>query len=502
MSKENRLQNIISRLAVLDPNLHIDESTFINVRTKARFFNDSGQEKWVKPLEVIYGKKLKFSNKISSEEMEQKIRDKFPHIFLDHANYNGATQKSRFVDEIYGEWWTRAYRVLKGFQHPGRVGKKPTQNQLTSNVQKISTNRKLPIEEVIKRLQLVSSYLTILPETYSGVSNKACFLDTEYNIQWWAETKKVLKGVEPPHRSGNKKLTANDVNKRIEKLGIRLVDSTYKSVMHKALFIDQKYGEWWVRPNDVFNGHLHPSRLKGGLEEKMSKLIDVKHFRQTLILDKKVLKPDFRLNENTFLEIDGLIWHSEKKKKDNDHHYKRRLIFEKHDNRIIMIRENELLYCPDVVKKIINKRDFKFSEHGRWLKANSNFFVQNSLKTTYLQSGLEELFYINASKDVEAGVKYEIKGNILRVFDFCGVGHINDFIINSFISCFSRITCVFIKFDLRFEVFSLPHGFELVSDKPEFLWVTRKQNILKINEEGIKKYKIFDAGQALYRKEL
>ena len=41
---------------------------------------------------------------------------------------------------------------------------------------------------------------------------------------------------------------------------IELDWSTYVNTSTKARFIDSKFGEWWIRPNDIFNGHGHTKR--------------------------------------------------------------------------------------------------------------------------------------------------------------------------------------------------------------------------------------------------
>jgi len=58
-------------------------------------------------------------------------------------------------------------------------------------------------------------------------------------------------------------LTIEEIKKRINVVHrgrVALDISTYVKTTIKARFIDSEYGEWWAKPNDIFNGHGHPKK--------------------------------------------------------------------------------------------------------------------------------------------------------------------------------------------------------------------------------------------------
>lgn len=43
-----------------------------------------------------------------------------PHTTLDITTFKGMREKSRFIDEKYGEFWAYCYNIARGHCHPGR----------------------------------------------------------------------------------------------------------------------------------------------------------------------------------------------------------------------------------------------------------------------------------------------------------------------------------------------------------------------------------------------
>lgn len=65
-------------------------------------------------------------------------------------------------------------------------------------------------------------------------------------------------------------------------------------------------------------------------------------------------QPDFKFNDNLFLNCDGLYWHSDKIKENNNYHVETRKAFENNGKRIFQFYTNEIMTQPLIIKSIIN----------------------------------------------------------------------------------------------------------------------------------------------------
>lgn len=95
------------------------------------------------------------------------------------------------------------------------------------------------------------------------------------------------------------------------------------------------------------------------LEIKMKKLlsdagISVDSFNKT-VPGTGNFKPDFKLTDKLFLEVDGLAYHDETKK-NNMLHYNKREVFESQGLEIIQIRQDEIRFKPSVVISLIKNK--------------------------------------------------------------------------------------------------------------------------------------------------
>ena len=64
--------------------------------------------------------------------------------------------------------------------------------------------------------------------------------------------------------------------------------------------------------------------------------------------------PDFKLTETTYVDIDGLYWHSEAVKKDKWYHYKKRKRYEAEGFRLVQFRADEFRDKPNIIQSILN----------------------------------------------------------------------------------------------------------------------------------------------------
>ena len=119
--------------------LTLDDTTYKNIDTKARFIDKKYGEWWARPANIIY---LKYKHpkrgrvmrsercSVSIIEINKMIYNiHVNNIVLDDTTYKNMHTKARFIDKKYGEWWTRPYYVINGSGHPmGAVEKRRQTN--------------------------------------------------------------------------------------------------------------------------------------------------------------------------------------------------------------------------------------------------------------------------------------------------------------------------------------------------------------------------------------
>ena len=101
--------------------------------------------------------------------------------------------------------------------------------------------------------------------------------------------------------------------------------------------------------NLVKNWHEH----KTTLELTAEKLFDSTHFNKKPSGLIENYRPDFKVSDNIYVNVDGLYWHSEQQKS-NRYHFKMRKAFEVCNIRLLQFREDEIKNKPDICKSIVS----------------------------------------------------------------------------------------------------------------------------------------------------
>jgi hypothetical protein len=127
------------------------------------------------------------------------------------------------------------------------------------------------------------------------------------------------------------------------------------------------------------------------IEVVAEKVLGLKKYNKKVIKKFKY-RPDFKINENTYLEIDGLYWHSIANiNQTPKSHYVKREAFNKEGFRLIQIREDELLNKTDIVKSMINivKKEgvTKISARNTIIKPVESFVSYNFFEENHLMGG-------------------------------------------------------------------------------------------------------------------
>jgi hypothetical protein len=130
----------------------LDESTYVDTHTKARFVDEKYGEWWAYPINVNRGHfhKERGSEKSSNSKLLSTLNKYHlpSNIILDISTFSGLNKRARFVDEKYGEWWTTARNVLeRGTGHPSGRG-----NKIKATMQKrYGVNYNMQKEEFAKK---------------------------------------------------------------------------------------------------------------------------------------------------------------------------------------------------------------------------------------------------------------------------------------------------------------------------------------------------------------
>jgi hypothetical protein len=93
---------------------------------------------------------------------------------------------------------------------------------------------------------------------------------------------------------------------------------------------------------------------KSFLESSCETLFGVRHYNKKPNEIKSYYRPDFKMSEHVYVNVDGLYWHCVLKK-EKWYHYNLRKEFENNSLKLLQFYENELYHNPEIVKSIVRK---------------------------------------------------------------------------------------------------------------------------------------------------
>jgi hypothetical protein len=232
-------------------------------------------------------------NRRTIEETRERVKKVHGDtVVLDESTYFGTKIKAKFIDSVYGEWYSKPVNVLKGCEHPKR-----------SSI-KIAEARRLPLNEIKLRIKKAHGDIVLLDETtYTGkISKVKCrFVHTIYG-EWWSTIERVMSGCGHPNGENEKRKqtfiknygvdhpnkteaikrkiglkntkSIKEIKKIIKKIygnEVTMVDSTYVNATTKATFFHKIYGFWKALPTNVLKGHISP---KASNDKRMKTCLD------------------------------------------------------------------------------------------------------------------------------------------------------------------------------------------------------------------------------------
>lgn len=141
----------------------------------------------------------------------------------------------------------------------------------------------------------------------------------------------------------------------------------YELAPHTNEKIDWKClkGHVWTaivsdRTRSIRSGCPLCCRTHSKLEKEFERILEVPKFNQ-LILG---YRPDFKLNDHVYCNVDGLYWHT---RRDPKYHSNLRKVFENKGLRLLQFYEDEVWNKPEIVRSIVNSVLSKNTNkvHGR-----------------------------------------------------------------------------------------------------------------------------------------
>lgn len=119
----------------LPSHITLDETTYKNVNTKARFTDEVYGSWWAFPHVILRGGDHSVRGKIKGAKAHttsiEEIKARLPaHITIDESTYVRQKIKCRFIDKEYGEWWAIPDGVLHGKDHTERAKEKAKQTTI------------------------------------------------------------------------------------------------------------------------------------------------------------------------------------------------------------------------------------------------------------------------------------------------------------------------------------------------------------------------------------
>jgi len=238
-------------------------------------------------------------------------------------------------------------------------------------------------------------------------------------------------------------------------------------------------------------------------------------------------RPDFKITDKIFLDIDGLYWHSEKSGKPNDYHMTKRKHYENHGFRIIQIREDEIYNKIDIVRSMVYNILGKSStiyarkcEFKPVTSIDSKKFFQDNHLMGWKSSRPYGLYH---DDELVACMSVSIKhdGSVLEIDRFAT--KLNTHVTGGFSKLLSNILKLFnvqsiISYcDMRYATGDsyICNGFQLINERLGFHWTDKfdtynrlqcranmDERCLSAEEYAQEKgwFKIYDAGQVKYEK--
>lgn len=264
---------------------------------------------------------------------------------------------------------------------------------------------------------------------------------------------------------------------------------------------------------------------KSGLELIVEKEFGFNHYNKKPIAINNIYRPDFKINELLYMNVDGLFWHKSDFK-DRHYHFEMRKEFEKHNLRILQFREDEIRNKIDIVRSIVSNASGltgkKIYARKTYVAMISNEKAVKFLNCNHLK-GAKKAKHIGlfvSTGELVSVLSWKIYKNVCKIERFCStigmnvVGGLSKLLTALEKHLANVVNEYHYWVDLRYGTgnqlkrfgYSLSHetiGFDWTDGKQCYNRLYCRSTKTTTEKEEAKNrnlYKIYDAGQRLWIK--
>lgn len=419
--------------------ISIDISTFCGMNKKAKFIDVDHGEWWATPTKVVTcGQKHPNRNKLSLADIIAVLEKNHQGLVsIDPGSYFSSNKKAKFIDIEHGEWWAPVYKVaFYGQSHPGRKSKKLSDSRASTHTTddfraKMSQKIKDKYHDIAStNLQRygVSTPL-LLPEIVD--KNRSRFLTPEALKK--KEEVRAERKLRLNERKRSKRIKADPADRlrKLQEIGTaKNLDGKSIKDIWKLNFADKISYSFVCK---IYAKHLPTTESKfiklveehvtmSDIEKLMSSNPMLSRFDRFPAKGCKI-RPDFKVSDELYVNVDGLYWHSEKVI-DKQYHLRARLKAEEFNVRLLQFRADEIIYKRSIVDSMIAVKagTVKNKLHARKLKICevTALEARTFLNTNHLMGFASASVYL-ALKDgdfIKALLSLRFEGSEVKIVRF------------------------------------------------------------------------------------
>lgn len=342
-----------------------------------------------------------------------KLKELEPTITLKLETYNGWSNKATFIDIEFGEWEQTPKRIyMERRQHPKRAAL----TRAETNIKKYGVANVFAADIIKNKIK--ESCLKNL-----GVPSPAM----NENI------KQKIKATNNLRYGGNAPMNSSVIKEKaaLSRNQYSLSDGRKLSTVCKekgigvtsALRIMHKCG---ILEVEKFINNFDSSNSITYIEQKVLSIPGTTRWNKKAIDANKLYKPDIKINDTLYIDVDGLYWHSdavENHTSDKNYHFDKRKAFNAAGVQIMQFREDEIRDKFDIVKSIIavkmNKSVDRFHARKLTAKTVSSSEAKEFFTDTHLMGWHKsKVIGLYNGHTLVCALSYKIKSGILDIVRF------------------------------------------------------------------------------------
>jgi hypothetical protein len=462
--------------------------------------------------------------KLDYLQAKQKFADQGRNdIELIEENYRSwKREKAAFLDKVIGEiFWALPFNVYN--QHSTHPKRALEQRKLT-NIEKYGNSCSLHGKTAAAK-KVQEKTLTSIRKRYG--KNITCVFQSKEIKDKSSDSLIGKYGV--TNISQLRKKTVIETEEYVEDWLAKQCDpkpASYQSFGAMFLFgLERK--DFSLLELEEYLSVFRSSKTK--LETFAEKLFETNHYNKKPPEQKIDYRPDFKLSETVYANVDGLYWHSENQK-DKNYHFNLRKEFEKNNLTMFQFREDEIFNKSNIVKSIVSNKlgkcSIKLMARKTTIKTVSQLEAKVFLNENHLMGSVnaKHIGLYDKEDKLVAILSYKRRKNAMNIERYCSL--VNCSISGGFSKLISHlenkcltpeITEIHNWVDLRYGtgVHLLTKRFTQRTETLGWSWTdgTNTFNRLKCranmdarkipekkHAEELGWYRIYDAGQRLYVK--